>query len=807
VNWSRKSAQQGSQARVLPSARAVWPLLNDLNLDVLLTQVWANEVSERRLFLWLPVAAGAGVLLYLNADSEPVVWFPALILSLVLGGAYIFRARPIAFNVMMLVGAILFGFICGEARRWHMDAPVLDRPRILHLSGVVEEVDMQPHGARFILHIVQATDMAGQTLAPEICPTHVRLSLREGAHLVAGDTIRILARLLPPAHASIPGGYDFSRAAYFSGLGGVGSVLGRIEAMPPMDITWSDRILFALDRSRNLLAERVNTIIGGQEGAIAAAMVTGKRTLLTEDALDVIRQAGIFHIITISGVQMTLVAGMVFWFSRRLMAFSTDLALGYPIKKIAACIAIAAALFYDFGTGSRVGTERALVMTLIMLGAILFDRQAFTMRNLGFSVLAVIVLEPEAIAGASFQLSFAAVAALIAVQEARYRALALAKQEASQIPRQTHHESFFTHLTEWGTGLRQLIVSTFCATTATASFMAADFHDLSPYVLIGNPLTLAVIEFFAVPGALIGTLLYPFGLDSIVWTYVGAGIRLVLWVARLIGSAPGSTLHLHAFAPWALPFLTLAVLNMVIWRSWLLRALAIPCALIGIAGAYIGAPFDIVIPPTGESLAMRQPDGTLAIIGRRPSVFAATQWLAADGDGRSVAQAMSLRQSCDAFACVERVQNRPIVSVVNNVIAFEEDCQRADIIISNLKAPFGCAAKWIFDSSKLAALGAVTLSYSQPGNALTSSSMNFVLESERTPLTDRPWSRPLDSRRSLFVRSAIDRKSHLKKTAFASQDSETDSTNTTKPQLSNPVSAQAPDNEDMLSIVDDDLLP
>ena len=146
-------------------------------------------------------------------------------------------------------------------------------------------------------------------------------------------------------------------------------------------------------------------------------MVTGKRDFLSNDAKDLIREAGIFHIITISGVQMTLVAGIFFVVTRRLLALSPTLALNYPIKKWAAVVAMAGSVLYDIATGSRVGTERALIMTLIVLGAVIMDRRALTMRNLAFAVLAVVAIEPEAILGVSFQLSFAAVAALVAVME------------------------------------------------------------------------------------------------------------------------------------------------------------------------------------------------------------------------------------------------------------------------------------------------------------------------------------------------------------------------------------------------------
>ena len=256
---------------------------------------------------------------------------------------------------------------------------------------------------------------------------------------------------------------------------------------PATDASWRQAFASSVDRARNRLALRVDAIIGGDEGAIAAAMVTGKRDFLSTNAKDLIREAGIFHVITISGVQMTLVAGIIFWTTRRMLALSPALALRYPIKKWAAGVAICGAFLYDVATGSRVGTERALIMTMIVFLAVLLDRRALTMRNLAFAVLAVVVIEPEAIAGVSFQLSFAAVAALIAVMEAR-----LAKREAKPDPlavtlpgaRQERRAptGLLAHIFHKPA---DLLIATACATAATASFMAYHFHDLSPYVLIG----------------------------------------------------------------------------------------------------------------------------------------------------------------------------------------------------------------------------------------------------------------------------------------------------------------------------------
>jgi competence protein ComEC len=222
-------------------------------------------------------------------------------------------------------------------------------------------MDFRRTGARFILRVRTA-----EGLSPDQTPYRVRLSIRRAPPFEAGTFVSFKARLLPPARASLPGGYDFARDAWFARLGAVGNVLGRIEVIKaPVAPGLMMSAMMALDRGRNALARRIDKIVGGDAGAIAAAMVTGKRDLLSEEAKEIIREAGIFHIITISGVQMTLVAGIFFVGLRRLLALSQTLALSYPIKKWAALFAIAGAIFYDIATGSRVGTERALLAALV----------------------------------------------------------------------------------------------------------------------------------------------------------------------------------------------------------------------------------------------------------------------------------------------------------------------------------------------------------------------------------------------------------------------------------------------------------
>ena len=357
--------------------------------------------------------------------ASPSLWLPALLTALFAALAWVSRARPLARGLLVGAAALTAGFLSMGLRTAAVETPMLERVRIVALQGFVEEVDIRPVGARLVLAVVDSGDMPAN-----LAPRRVRVTTRKAPNVAAGDYVALKARLLPPSPAVLPGGYDFARDAYFAGVGAVGSTLGAIKVVPASrDATWRQRLGAAIDQGRNRLALRVDAIIGGDEGAIAAAMVTGKRDFLSNDAKDLIREAGIFHIITISGVQMTLVAGIFFLVVRRLLALSPTLALSYPIKKWAAGAAMLGSVAYDFATGSRVGTERALIMTLIVLGAVILDRRALTMRNLALAVLAIVALEPEAILGVSFQLSFAAVAALVAVMEAR-----LARAEIGRDP-------------------------------------------------------------------------------------------------------------------------------------------------------------------------------------------------------------------------------------------------------------------------------------------------------------------------------------------------------------------------------------
>ena len=200
--------------------------------------------------------------------------------------------------------------------------------------------------------------------------------------------------------------------------------------------------------------------------------------------------------------------------------------------------------------------------------------------------------------------------------------------------------------------------------------------------------------------------------------------------ARFIAEAPGSTLHLRAFAPYALPFLSLAVLSMTLWRTWTFRAMALPFAALGLIGALSGARYDAIVAPSGDLVAVRDADGRLQAVGKRFNAFAAEQWLTADGDEREPASARARDAPCDRVGCVAALPERQSHSVVVDRAAFEEDCARAAVVASALTAPADCKAL-TFDERRLAETGAV---------GLTWDGARFLVAADRSALEDRPWS-------------------------------------------------------------------
>lgn len=252
-----------------------------------------REAEQRRLFPWLAVAFGIGILLFFGlADGQP--WLPApwLAGAACLGLTTRLGERPVARAAALATGFVFLGFAAAAWRVERVAAPVLARTMIAPLTGLIEALDEREEGARLIVRV----ETLG-SLSDGERPQRVRVSFRKAPPLRPGDRLTATARLMPPPEAARPGGYDFARDAYFQGIGAVGSLIGPIAVAPAADAPPGLRLAAALDDARNTFTRRIAGGYGGQPGAVAAALVTGKRGLIGPAANDALRAAGIYHVV------------------------------------------------------------------------------------------------------------------------------------------------------------------------------------------------------------------------------------------------------------------------------------------------------------------------------------------------------------------------------------------------------------------------------------------------------------------------------------------------------------------------------
>jgi len=713
---ARLAATAAARARAALARFRARPLRQHLADAVLL------EVERRRLFPWGAVLFGIGILWFFRAAAPSAASFPAAAVAL---AAVIALAATIARRVSMIAGVALAaaafvaaGFAAGALRQATVDAPALVAPASGTVEGFVESLDTRPNGLRIVLRVV-AHDLPTRGEGT----LRVRATLRGDASVAPGDWMVARVRLLPPPQAVRPGGYDFAKEAYFRGIGAVGSIVGRPRIGPPpvppdLGLATAAR----LDAQRNAATLRIAEAVGGQPGAVAAALVTGKRGLIAEETNEALRAAGVYHIVSISGLHMVLATGTVFFGLRALLAAFPVLALRWPIKKIAAAAAILGGAAYCVFSGSAVATERALIMTTIMFGAILVDRPALSMRNLALAALIVLAREPEALVGPSFQMSFSAVAGLIAGAE----------WQASRARPPGPQPGRIGRALGWARGVVVGIVgTTIIATLATGPFAAFHFQLANPYGVLGNVLALPLVTFLVMPAAVLGMLLLPSGLDAPAWMTMGAGVAQVIAFSEAVAALPGSQIVVAAFGVGALACLVAGLLILTLCVSALRLLAALPI-LVGVVLAASPVLPDLYVDRDGRGAGLRGADGRLVVLGD-PGDFVLEQWLKADGDARALDDpGLAAGVACDALACVAPLPGVGAVSVVRDARAFPEDCARAAIVVTRLRPPPWCAAPLVLGRERLEAMGATTVRFVE-GETL--------LETVRRVPENRPWLR------------------------------------------------------------------
>jgi len=634
-------------------------------------------------FLWLPVAIALGCAAYFALLTEPswtlVFWFALLAVTF----SIIVRKHRLALVFSYFTLAIVIGFALTKLDSERVAAPVIQK-RIgpVLVTGRIENLTYYANGEMKLVILPFEIDR----LKAQELPRRLRLKLRKSqseAGLLPGQVIAAKAIIFPPPEPTHPGGFDFSRKNWFEGVGGGGFFIGFPKILPHDTATsLYARGQASLARFRQDISNRLKSQLSGEKGGLAAALIVGDRAAIAKTTLAKVRDAGLAHLLAISGLHMVLFAGTIFWLLRALLALNVTISLRWPVKKWAAALALMGALFYLLISGASIATQRAFIMIMIMFIAIMLDRPAITLRNIAIAAVIILLLKPVNLLSVSFQMSFAATTALVAFYE-WYRRIEIIRFYPTSSPAMRVFNKVLIYIA--GTALTTLI-----AGLATAPFAAYYFQRIAVFSLLANVLALPIVGIVVMPAGLIALLLMPLGLDGYALAIMGAGLDMVIAIAGWTQSLPNAVQTTPAFSGSALMLMVFGALWLCLWQTrWRLFGLGIMAAGIALVPLY---PLpDVYISGSAKNIAVRGVDGRLVVARSRREKYSVGKWLAREGDSATPGEAA--RRSgfrCDVNGCVIKLKDNRILGFAGTLAGVEEDCRNVDILIAAVPIRGSC---------------------------------------------------------------------------------------------------------------------
>lgn len=699
------------------------------------TWILAQFDAERgRWLLWLPVALGLGVAVYFELPIEPALWLGPILMA----AAAVVTALTPAGSHARAAGIGLFAAAVGFAlmtwRTANVAAPTLSRPLFnVNVEGRIADIQRLPDGMRVVLEAVRLKGRGAPSL--ETAPAKVRVSLTRGAPPIAvGDRLLVLANLSPPAGPATPGAFDFQRVAWYQQLGAVGYALAPAVVLEKGQ---PDGMVRRIDALRADLTRRILEALPGPEGGVVAALLTGEQTAVDKQVAQAMRDSGLAHILSISGLHIVFVVGLVMGIVRYGLALIPPLALRVDAKKIAAVLALFAALFYTALAGAPVPAQRACAMAAFVLLAVLLDRTALSLRLIAWSAVIVLLAAPEALTGASFQMSFAAVVALVAAWEA-----------AAGWRRRLHERAEEArHRWAWKlmAGIGASFATTLVASIATGAFAAYHFNRVSLLGVVANLLGVPLTGFWIMPFGLLAMLLMPFGLESIALVPMGWGVDLLNTLAMRVAEWPETASLVPSLPGASLWLITLGGLWLCLWRRrW--RLAGIPVAVVGLLLGPGPAP-DLLMSEDGRVLGLRNDKG-VHIVSARTDRFVTDAWARRIGQEGARKWTVGAQEEAAGMGCQSglcRWRKGPWkVAMVSDPRRLAEACGAADIVLSTVDAHGHCQGPRLVIDRRDA--------WREGAQALWLDEHSLRRETTNVRRGDRPWVPNSPSRQALPVK-------------------------------------------------------
>jgi len=640
------------------------------------------EAERAQLPLWLPVGLMLGISAWFWLPDRPQ-WIAFLLLSCGLGLFFLAFGAPTRWGRALAWFAFASALGCSLVwwRTERAAAPRLERAQLMALTATVES--LRTLAAERTIRLVVRPHGEG-------LPARLRVNLAEEEvvpGLSAGAVVRFRAWMMPPPPMAVPGAYDFARMAWFQRIGGTGRALDLALVAPARELSWAARI----SGWRERLAAHVRARLGGgAEAGIAAALATGDQYGIPQEDAEAMRRSGLAHLLSVSGLHLTAVVGAVMLLTLKLLALSPALALRFRLILVAAGAGALAGIAYTLLTGAEVPTVRSCIAALLVLAGIALGREAITLRLLAVGALVVLVLWPESLVGPSFQMSFAAIAAIIALHE-HPRMQALVSRRDEGFARKA------------GRGALALILTGLAVELALTPIALFHFHKAGLYGALANVVAIPLTTFVVMPLEALALLFDLAGLGAPFWWLCGQALSFLLWLAHSAANAPGAVALLPAMPPVAFALIAAGGLWICLWRTRLRRLGLVPVAAGALWALATPAP-DLLVTGDGRHLVLRTAEGELALLRARAGDYVRDTLAELSGAEPDFLDLDSLQSAaCSPDLCAANIDRggrrwRILVTRTRHFVRWDEmvrACAGADIVVADRGLPRGCNPRWL----------------------------------------------------------------------------------------------------------------
>lgn len=672
------------------------------------------EHERDQLPLWLPVALAVGIAAwFFFADDQ--AWIATIVGGLAVASAGVAIGWEHRIGRTCLLGGLFVAAGCALiwVRADSLAAPVLTRPVVASFEARVERIELQTAKSQSRL-ILQPSDTSR-------LPPRIRVTVKDEhnvAGLNVGERIALRARLVPPPEAPVPGAYDFARTAWFMRLGATGSAIEpimRIDAVPQLAPSLRAR-----------LSAHVRSQLDGSAGGIAAAFASGDRGGIAPEDEDAMRDSGLTHLLSISGLHITAVVAATLFATLRLLALSPTLALRYPLPLVAAGMGALAGIGYTLLTGAEVPTIRSCIAALLVLAGLAIGREALTLRLVATGALIILLIWPESLISPSFQLSFAAITVIVALNDSPFVQRWTMRRDEQVVA-----------------GLARaagtLVLTGLAVEVALVPIAMFHFHKSGVYGALANVIAIPLTTFVTMPLEALALIFDIVGAGAPFWWLTGLSLEFLLWLARTTSAFPGAVAITPEIPSGAFSLIIAGGLWLALWKSRA-RLLGLIPVTLGTAMALMVRPPDMLITGDGKHLLVRNSTGTMALLRPKAGDYirdvlgerSGTLETLADMD--SVAGAKCGRDMC-TMSVNQNGQEWRIAATRSDYflpwVAFMDTCASVDIIVSDRRLPRTCKARWVTaDRALLAQTGGMAIQFG-------TSSVRTVIQ----PDDDHPWRR------------------------------------------------------------------